>query len=118
MLGHFVDVGRVTFRSVGAALHVGNELFQLVGAAGDNFGTHPDQQHAGLAAFEAEITDAGCMDVLGSLIGVEDVRDRWGGLDLDQERGVIDALMMVTLFSRGRGSRSFDPATVRVVPTD
>jgi hypothetical protein len=31
---------------------------------------------AGLVAVEAEIADAGRVSVLGSLIGVEDVRDR------------------------------------------
>ncbi|MDQ3764612.1 MAG: hypothetical protein M3460_24590 [Actinomycetota bacterium] len=72
----------MTFQSFGAALHLGDEPFQLVGAAGDDLGTYPEQQHAGLVAIEAEIADAGRVSVLGSLIGVEDVRDTWEGLDL------------------------------------
>ena len=67
-----------------------------------------------LAEIEAELADAGRVSVLGSLVGVADVRAVWDGLELDRRRAVIDALMTITLFSPGRGARVFDPDTVSI----
>jgi hypothetical protein len=73
-----------------------------------------DSIAAKLAAIEMEIADAGRVSALGNLVGVDDVRAVWDELDLDRRRAVIDALMMITLFSPGRGARVFDPDTVGI----
>jgi site-specific DNA recombinase len=54
------------------------------------------------------------VSVLGGLVGVDDVRAVWDGLELDRRRAVIDALMTITLDSPGRGARVFDPDTVQI----
>jgi site-specific DNA recombinase len=69
-----------------------------------------------LADIEAQMADAGKVSVLGGLIGADDVRPVWDGLDIDRRRAVIDALMIITLHSPGRGARVFDPATVLITP--
>ncbi|HZS20654.1 MAG TPA: hypothetical protein VFA63_06675, partial [Pseudonocardiaceae bacterium] len=69
-----------------------------------------------LTDVENQIADAGRVSVLGGLIGAEDVRAVWDGLDLDRHRAVIDALMSITLNSPGKGKRVFDPATVLITP--
>lgn len=72
---------------------------------------------AQLVTIETELADAGRVSVLGGLIGAEDVRAVWDGLGIDRRRAVIDTLMSITLDSSGRGSRVFDPATVKITPT-
>jgi len=71
-----------------------------------------DSIAAKLTAIEVEIADAGRVSVLGDLVGADDVRAVWDGLDLDRRRAVIDALMVITLLSPGKGARTFDPNTV------
>nr|WP_239028775.1 recombinase family protein [Pseudonocardia acidicola] len=69
-----------------------------------------------LAAAEREIADAGRVDVLGDLVSAGDVAEAWAAIDTDRQRAVVGALMSVTLMPVGRGSRRFDPASVRIEP--
>ncbi|MGH8571201.1 MAG: hypothetical protein ACREX8_01320, partial [Gammaproteobacteria bacterium] len=80
--------------------------------------TMTTQVQAKLSEIEAEIADAGKVSVLGCLIGADDVRAVWNGLDLDRRRAAINALMTITLHSPGRGARTFDPGTVEITPRD
>ncbi|MFZ0158821.1 MAG: recombinase family protein [Kineosporiaceae bacterium] len=63
---------------------------------------------------EARIADAGRVNVLGPLVGAQDVHAAWDLLSLDRRRAVIDVLAHVVVHPPGRGRRTFDPATVRV----
>jgi len=67
-----------------------------------------------LAAVDEQMADAGRRSVLGPLIGAEDVRAVWEGLDIDRQRAVVDTLMTITLRSPGQGARMFDPDTVQI----
>lgn len=69
-----------------------------------------------LAGIEAQLADAGRVDLLGPLVGADDVEAAWNGLDIDRRRAVVDLLMTVRLLPPGRGVRDFDPATVDVQP--
>lgn len=61
-----------------------------------------------LAAVERELADAGKVDVLGVMVGAEDVQATWDALDLNRKRAIIDALMTVTIHPVGRGRRWAD----------
>ncbi|MGR7023409.1 recombinase family protein [Geodermatophilus sp. URMC 62] len=65
-----------------------------------------------LAAAEAELADAGRVDVLGPLVHAENVRAAWDALSVARRRAVIDLLMTVRLHPPGRGTRTFRPETV------
>ncbi len=67
-----------------------------------------------LAEVEAKIAATVEVDALAPLIGAADVEEVWQRLDLEQKRGAIDALMVVTLLSPLRGRQAFDPDTVRI----
>jgi site-specific DNA recombinase len=67
-----------------------------------------------LQAVEQRLADAGRVSVLGELVAAGDVQAVWDDLDLDQQRAVIAALMVVTLLPPGRGARVFRPETVQV----
>jgi site-specific DNA recombinase len=71
---------------------------------------------AEIADAEARMSDSGRVDVLGPLVGADDVRAAWNALGPDRQRAVVDALMTVTLHSPGRGRRTFDPDTVEISP--
>lgn len=66
----------------------------------------------------AELADAGRADILGPLVGADDVRVAWEGLGTDRRRAVIDALVVVTLMPPGRGTRTFRPESVVIKPRD
>lgn len=53
---------------------------------------------------------------LGSVLGAADPVTAFDDADLAVKRRVIDALMDVYLLSAPRGRKTFDPATVRIVP--
>jgi hypothetical protein len=73
-----------------------------------------DRIRSRLAAVERQMADAGRADVLGPLLAGRDVAGVWAKLDDDRRRAIIDTLMVVTLMPPGRGSRTFDPDTVRI----
>lgn len=67
-----------------------------------------------LAEVERALADAGRINVLGPLVGASDVRATWDALDVARRRAVIDVLADVVIFPPGRGTRAFDPRTVRI----
>lgn len=73
-----------------------------------------DRLRASLRAVEDKMADAGRTSVLGPLIHADDVQAVWDETPLVVRRGVIDALMSVTLHAPGRGTRTFRPETVQI----
>jgi hypothetical protein len=67
-----------------------------------------------LTAVEAEMADAGRVDVLGPLVAAADVQAVWDALSVARRRAVIDLLMTVTVHPAGRGKRHFDASTVTI----
>ena len=69
---------------------------------------------ARLAAVEAELADAGRVDVLGDLVKADDVRALWDSSEFGRarQRAVVDTLLTIVLPPPGRGARRFDPATI------
>ena len=71
-----------------------------------------------LAAVEAQMADAGRVDVLGPLVGVEDVQAVWDRLDVERRQAVIDTLAVIRLLPVGRGTRTFREETVVIEPKE
>lgn len=71
-----------------------------------------------LAEIDKEMADAGRVDVLGPLVGAEDVRAAWDALGTSRKRAALDILMTITIHPPGRGVRNFDPATVDLTPKE
>lgn len=69
---------------------------------------------AKLATVEAEMADAGRVDVLGPLVHAENVAETWEAMDTARCRAVIGALMAVRIDPVGRGARKFRPDSVRI----
>lgn len=67
-----------------------------------------------LATVESELADAGRVDVLGDLVGADDVAAVWKSFTTERRRAVIQTLMRVTLHPPGRGTRTFRPETVGI----
>jgi hypothetical protein len=67
--------------------------------------TATDRTRSNLAAVEAQMADAGRVDVLGPLVSADDVRAVWSALGVARQRRAIDVLMQVTVRSPGRGAR-------------
>lgn len=67
-----------------------------------------------LAVLEAEMADAGRVDVLGPLVGAEDVRAAWDAAGVARQRAIVQELMQVTIHPPGRGARTFDPESVSI----
>lgn len=76
------------------------------------------EQRGRLAKVEAAMADAGRVDLLGPLVGAEDVRTAWEAYGRPRQRLVIDMLMVVRIWPPGRGARRFDPSTVEIVAKD
>ena len=68
--------------------------------------------HAALDQAETRIADAGRVNVLGPLVGADDVAAAWEALSLDRQRAVIATLADVKICPVGRGRRTFDPTSV------
>ena len=73
-----------------------------------------EKLRAELARIEALQVDSGRVDTLRPLVDAEDVKAVWDGLGTARQRAVVDILMHVILRPPGRGSRNFDPASVRI----
>lgn len=69
-----------------------------------------------IAATEAALADTGRASILGPLIDAADVGAAWEALDLERRRAVVAELMEVVLLPPGRGTRTFRPETVVIVP--
>jgi DNA invertase Pin-like site-specific DNA recombinase len=78
--------------------------------------TATERTRANLAAVEAEMADAGRVDILGPLVSAEDAAAVWETLSTSRRRAVIDVLATVTVHPPGRGVRTFDPDTVTITP--
>lgn len=61
---------------------------------------------AEIAKLEARLTDAGRVNALGPLVGVDDVRAAWEGLSIERQRAALAALVRtIRLLPPGRGAR-------------
>jgi site-specific DNA recombinase len=67
-----------------------------------------------LAKVDAKIQGATHADVLTPIVTSSDVAAAWRIADLQQKRGVIDALMTITLLAPERGHQPFDPTSVQI----
>ena len=67
-----------------------------------------------LKDIEAMLADAAQTTVLAAFLDRGDTRAIWDGLDLDQQRSVIDTLMRVVIHSPGQGVRTFDPRSIEI----
>lgn len=76
--------------------------------------TLTERLRANLAAVEGQLADAGRVDVLGPLVGAEDVAAAWDALDMDRRRAIVSLLMDVTIMRTRQGGRTFDPESVRI----
>jgi DNA invertase Pin-like site-specific DNA recombinase len=76
--------------------------------------TATSRARARLSDVESQMADAGRVDVLGPLVGAQDVCAAWDGLSVARRRAVIDTLATVRLHPVGRGSRTFRPETVEI----
>lgn len=66
-----------------------------------------------LAEVESKISYSSRADVLRDLV-TKDAATVWDSLPLDRRRAAIEALLTITLAPPGRGTRKFDPASVKV----
>lgn len=69
-----------------------------------------------IATVEAQMADAGRVDVLGPLVNARNPRAVWDGLSTSKRRAVISAMMTVRLHPTGRGTRHFREDTVECIP--
>lgn len=67
-----------------------------------------------LGQVESVMADAGRADLLGPLVGAQDMRSTWTGMTTATQREVIDLLATVTLHPPGRGTRTFRPESVGI----
>jgi hypothetical protein len=67
-----------------------------------------------LAHLDAQLADAGRVDILGPLISAGNVQTAWDSLSIPRQRAIIAILAKVTLFPPGRGTRTFRPETVGI----
>ncbi|MGR6923116.1 recombinase family protein [[Actinomadura] parvosata] len=65
-----------------------------------------------LLEVEAQMADAGRVDILAPLISADDKWAMWGTLTMGRQRLVIDTLLEIRLEAPGRGTRTFRPETV------
>lgn len=69
-----------------------------------------------LAEIDAQLLDTVKVNIYEGVIGADDVRAAFDGLDLGRQRTIVDALMTITVKPVGKGSgRRFDPAYVDLV---
>jgi DNA invertase Pin-like site-specific DNA recombinase len=73
-----------------------------------------DRMRSRLGMVEAEMADAGRLDVLGDLVGALDVQGAWDALTVEKKRAVIAVLATIVIYPPGRGVRKFDPDTVGI----
>jgi site-specific DNA recombinase len=73
-----------------------------------------ERMRSSLAILEAEMADAGRLDVLGDLVGAVDVQTAWDALSIEKKRAAIAVLATIVIYPPGRGVRTFDPETVGI----
>ncbi|MGJ6965090.1 recombinase family protein [Streptosporangium sp. G11] len=73
-----------------------------------------------LEKVESRITAASQGSVFAGVVGTEDTRATWKGLDLGRKRAILDALMTVTILPARQGRAAdgsyFDPTSVKIEP--
>ncbi|MBP2323774.1 DNA invertase Pin-like site-specific DNA recombinase [Kibdelosporangium banguiense] len=67
-----------------------------------------------ITEIEAELADAGRVDVLGPLVRSKNVAATWKAMSRAKQRLVIDTLMVIKLHKVGRGVRTFRSETVEI----
>ncbi|MGI5144838.1 recombinase family protein [Plantactinospora sp. CA-294935] len=67
-----------------------------------------------LARVEAEMANAGRLEILGPLVRADDVQAAVLSLDTDRLRTVVNVLMVVKVMPAGRGARIFRPETIEI----
>lgn len=65
-----------------------------------------------LESIAAQLASMARTPALSGLASAEDVGAAWDRLDMDQQRAIIDMLLVVEIRPAGRGARTFDPTTV------
>jgi site-specific DNA recombinase len=110
------DVGALREEATALRTRLGelSDMFADGAITKAQFARGTERARQALQVTEERLADAGRVSVLGELVAAGDVRTVWDGLDLDRQRAVIDALMVVTLLPPGRGARIFRPETVAV----
>lgn len=73
-----------------------------------------ERLRARAAEIEVQTASAGRVDVLGPLIGIDDVRAAWDALGVPRQRAIVDLLVEVTIHPPGRGTRTFRPESVAI----
>jgi site-specific DNA recombinase len=81
---------------------------------GSQLRTATERLQVRIAGLERQLADAGRTDVLGPLLAGGDVGRAWRRLTVDRQRPIVSTLFEVTLLPPGRGTRTFDPRTVRI----
>ena len=76
--------------------------------------TASERMRQTLSVLEAEMAEAGRVDVLAPLIGAGDIAAAWEALDLSKQRAVISMLATIVIYPPGRGRSTFDPKTVGI----
>jgi len=69
---------------------------------------------AKLADTEAQMATVGRPDLLGALVGADDIERLWATYSADRKRAIIAELLTPVLLSPGRGKRNFDPESLRI----
>jgi len=68
-----------------------------------------------ISELEAKLTDAGRADILGPIVGAEDVAAVWESLGIDRQRAIVDLLMTVTILPIGGGRHEkLKPQTIGI----
>jgi len=73
-----------------------------------------DKLRQRLAEVEAQLADAGRVDVLGSLVHADDAARTWEDMSEARRRAIVDLLMTVTIHPPGKGVRTFRPESVGI----
>lgn len=76
--------------------------------------TATERLRAKLSDLENQMADSARVDVLGPLVGADDVAAAWRELSTPAKRAVIATLATIKLRPVGRGRRNFDPETVGI----
>jgi len=95
------------------ALDVLAETFAEGAMPASAFRAGTERAQARLTEIESAMTRAAAGSPLGDLITANDVAQAWDGLSLARQRGVLDALMDITVKTTGRGAR-FRPEDIAI----
>lgn len=111
-----VDTGALTLEAAGLRARMDALAVDFADGAltGSQLRAATTRMRERLATIEAELADAGRVDVLGDLVDTADVHAAWEGLVQDRRREVLRTLADVTIHPVGRGTRTFRPESVTI----